>query len=312
MSFPFICPPLQLGLDTRDGDTMISVPAKSGTTWTMNIFHQLRTGGDADFADIYAEVPWAELLEKPGQTMEELHARWKALPADVPRAFKTHAGPGDFLHYKENLKYIVVLRNPEEAMVSFKIFVENHSREFFKLWGISEELMDHMQKRETFEEWYNEVALKFKPGPPGAEQEVPGGMTTVFFWSHIAGWWPLRNKPNVLFMHFSEMKKDHEGSIHKIADFLGFKPTAEEWPKIMEYTSFKWMKAHQEKFEAASVAPLPIMNRGAMVRKGAVGDAKADGMTAEVAASMKSFAKMIVQDDAAIKYMYEGGPIPPG
>jgi hypothetical protein len=232
-------------------------------------------------------------------------------------------------------------------MVSFKIFVENHSREFFKLWGISEELMDHMQKRETFEEWYNEVALKFKPGPPGAEQEVPGGMSTVFFWSHIAGWWPLRNKPNVLFMvgalkhksasvsicthshshylhcthpcrqctclqHFSEMKKDHEGSIHKIADFLGFKPTAEEWPKIMEYTSFKWMKAHQEKFEAASVAPLPIMNRGAMVRKGAVGDAKADGMTAEVAASMKSFAKMIVQDDAAIKYMYEGGPIPPG
>ena len=42
-------PPLQKKVAYRSGDTIIAVPAKSGTTWTMNIFHQLRTGGDADF-----------------------------------------------------------------------------------------------------------------------------------------------------------------------------------------------------------------------------------------------------------------------
>ena len=29
----WLCPPLQLKVDYRDGDTLISVPAKSGTTW---------------------------------------------------------------------------------------------------------------------------------------------------------------------------------------------------------------------------------------------------------------------------------------
>jgi hypothetical protein len=52
---------LQTKVAYRAGDTMISVPPKSGTTWTMNIVHQLRTGGDADFLDIYREVPWVEL-----------------------------------------------------------------------------------------------------------------------------------------------------------------------------------------------------------------------------------------------------------
>ena len=60
-------PPLQKKIEYRPTDTIISVPAKSGTTWTMNIFHQLRTGGDADFKDIYQEVPWAEFMERPDQ-----------------------------------------------------------------------------------------------------------------------------------------------------------------------------------------------------------------------------------------------------
>ena len=67
-------------------------PAKSGTTWTMNIFHQLRTGGDPDFKDIYAEVPWLEFKERPDQPDEELLERWKQLPS--PRAFKSHSMPG--------------------------------------------------------------------------------------------------------------------------------------------------------------------------------------------------------------------------
>ena len=43
----------------------MSVPAKSGTTWMMNIVHQLRTGGDPGFKDIYIEVPWLEFVEGP-------------------------------------------------------------------------------------------------------------------------------------------------------------------------------------------------------------------------------------------------------
>ena len=50
-------PPLQMKVQHQPGDTIIAVPAKSGTTWTMNIFHQLRTGGDPDFKDNPNDFP---------------------------------------------------------------------------------------------------------------------------------------------------------------------------------------------------------------------------------------------------------------
>ena len=55
----------------------------------MNIVHQLRSGGDEDLEDIYAEVRWPEIFERPGQTEQELEAFWEALPDR--RAFKTYA-----------------------------------------------------------------------------------------------------------------------------------------------------------------------------------------------------------------------------
>ena len=46
------------------------------------------------------------------------------------------------------------------------------------------------------------------PGFPNMPPEAvpPGGLLTMLFFGFVNGWWPLRNKPNVLFLHFSEMK----------------------------------------------------------------------------------------------------------
>ncbi len=56
----------------RDGDIVCSVPAKSGTTWSMNIVHQLREGGDPNFEDIYIELKWLEFAYRPGMTSEDI------------------------------------------------------------------------------------------------------------------------------------------------------------------------------------------------------------------------------------------------
>lgn len=303
-------PPLQTAVEFRPTDTIISVPAKSGTTWTMNIFHQLRTGGDADFTDIYKEVPWMEFKERPDQTDKELLDRWKAMPHDVPRAFKTHQAPGPFLEYREDLKYVVVVRNPEEGMVSFLKFLRNHRSEWWEYWN-AEPMRDAFvgDPSMTFSQWFENSAMNFSPAP--GVPAPPGGLLTVFFLGFVNGWWPLRSKPNVLMLHFSEMKKDHEGSLRKIADHLGFSPTEEQWPNIIKYTSFEWMKEHQSKFEAATVSVMPLMETGAMVRKGATGKQYEDGMTEEISEQIHKFADMIIQDPAAIEWMFNGGPIPP-
>ena len=69
----------------------------------------------------------------------------------------------------------------------------------------------------TFEQFFEECVLPGFPNMP-PEAVPPGGLLTMLFFGFVNGWWPLRHKPNVLFLHFSEMKADHEGSVRKIAD----------------------------------------------------------------------------------------------
>ena len=75
----WIDPELQQQVEWREGDIIVSVPAKSGTTWMMNIVHQLRTGGDPGFKDIYIEVPWLEFVEGPEDTRERRLERFRSM-----------------------------------------------------------------------------------------------------------------------------------------------------------------------------------------------------------------------------------------
>lgn len=294
---PWIQPAIQQKITWRDGDVVISVPAKSGTTWTMNIVYQLLTGGTADFRDIYEEVPWIEFIGRPGQPHQEVLDRLAAMPAASRRAFKTHSAPPvvPFLESgsDRSVKYVVVFRNPEEALVSFRPFIEKHSDEWFDLWGMPREAL----ARPDFASFYTEVIER-------------GGMHEHAFFGFLNAWWPLRKEANVLFLHYSDMKRDHEGSIRKIAKFLDVEPTDEQWPNILEYTSFAWMKRHEDKFEAGTAGEVPILKAGAMIRKGEAGDAKSDGMTDDISRHLRALGDRVCGDSAVVDWFYEGGERP--
>lgn len=293
---PWIDPDIQQKIEWRDGDVVISVPIKSGTTWTMNIVHQLLTGGTSDFRDIYEQVPWIEFLGFPGQPHQDVVDRVSAMPADARRAFKTHSAPPR-LPFRASgsdreVKYVVVLRNPEEAIVSFWPFLEMHSDIWLDLWGVPREALC----RPDFSTFYSDV--------------IDGqGMQGAFF-GFLAAWWPFRNEPNVLFIHFSDMKQDHEASIRKIAEFLDTEPTDVQWTRILEYTSFPWMKQNENKFEASTVGKVPILSSGAMIRQGEAGKAMADGMTAEISRHLRDVGGRMFPDAAAVGWLYDGGKLP--
>lgn len=293
---PWIQPEIQQRIKWRDGDIVISVPAKSGTTWTMNIVYQLLTGGTANFEDIYAEVPWIEFLGHPQQTHQEVLDRVAAMPTDRRRAFKTHSAPPavPFIQNEsgQDVKYVVVFRNPEEALVSFRPFLEQHTDEWFDLWEVPKEALC----RQDFPAFYNDV-IDAK------------GMQGMFF-GFLAAWWSLREAPNVLFLHYSDMKQDHEATIRKIASFLNIEPSPDQWPTILEYTSFPWMKQHADRFDARTAGKMPILKSGAMIRKGEAGQAKSDGMTDDIARHLRQVGDQIFSDPAAIKWFYEGGDLP--
>jgi hypothetical protein len=102
------------------------------------------------------------------------------------------------------------------------------------------------------------------------------------------------------------MKHDHEGSVRTIAEFLGFTPTASEWDAILEYTSFQWMKQHEHKFELRQVADVPVLDPGAMVRKGKAGAAHEDGVTPEMSAELAAIGREFLDDADALKWLYQG------
>jgi aryl sulfotransferase len=84
------------------------------------------------------------------------------MPSNLPRGFKTHSPPGECLPFRNDIKYIVVMRNPEEAVVSMFPFFQAHSEEFFAMWtppGLPDDFIKTMLTRDTFKEFFQEVML---------------------------------------------------------------------------------------------------------------------------------------------------------
>ncbi|MFZ9128573.1 MAG: sulfotransferase domain-containing protein [Pseudomonadales bacterium] len=98
----------------RPTDVIISPFGKSGTTWTQQIFHTLRTRGDMDFDDISRVVPW---IEMGGRLAIDLNAEQKA----DPRGFKSHL---EYDQLPGGARYINVIRDPLDAAYSAFKFME--------------------------------------------------------------------------------------------------------------------------------------------------------------------------------------------
>lgn len=67
------------------------------------------------------------------------------------------------------------------------------------------------------------------------------------FWSYTRSWWAVRNQPNVLLVHFSDLKKDLESEMSRIAEFLDITSLSDDkWKAAVKHSTFAWMKEHAE------------------------------------------------------------------
>lgn len=83
-------------------------------------------------------------------------------------------------------------------------------------------------------------------------------------------WWKLRHQDNVLVMLYEDMKQDPQNAVQQVADFLDVELTTDQFNKVLEKSSFDYMKANDSKF-----AP-PAWDAGhvPMVRSGKSGNSK--------------------------------------
>lgn len=177
--------------------------------------------------------PWVDLRVPPKEV------KLPAIEAQTHRRFlKTHL-PVDALNFSPKAKYIYIVRDGRDVFWS----LYNH-------WSTGNEM------------WYNALngpGLVGDPLPrcPDSVKEAydtwiaEDGKPFWSYWDNVGSWWKIKDLPNVMLVHFSDLKKDMKGEISKIANFLDIDVAEDVWPKILEHCSFEYMKEN-----AATVAPL--------------------------------------------------------
>jgi aryl sulfotransferase len=216
-------------LEFRDDDIVIATYAKAGTTWTQQIVGQLLFNGDASI-EVAEMSPWLDLRVPPKQVKLPL------VEAQTHRRFlKTHL-PVDALRFTPQAKYIYIGREGRDVVWS----MYNH----------------HANANDK---WYE--ALNDTPGRVGPPiQRPPADIRQYWrdwmdrdghpfwpFWENVRTWWAIRELPNVMFIHFANMKRDMPGEIRRIAAFLDIPIDESRWPAIVEHCSFDWMKKNASK-----------------------------------------------------------------
>jgi aryl sulfotransferase len=210
----------------RDDDIIISTYAKSGTTWMQQIIAQLLYGPDPEL-EVAEMSPWLDIRVPPKAV------KLPVVEAQTHRRFiKTHL-PVDALVFSPKAKYIYIGRDGRDVVWSFY----NH----------------HVNANEV---WYS--ALNDTPGRVGPPIERPpadvgqywrdwmarDGYPFWSFWDNVRTWYAIRTLPNVMLVHFSNLKRDMPGQMRRIASFLDIPIDESKWPTIVEFCSFDWMKAH--------------------------------------------------------------------
>ena len=210
--------------------------AKSGTNWLLQMTTQIAGRGQGDFGHIHDVAPWPDF---PGASFAiplEDEAPWRASPTGL-RVIKTHS-PASEVPYADAARYIVVVRDPKSVCVSAYYFTK---------------------------------ALMFGPLMPSIEHWADFFMKSGFplgDWAeHVAGYWALRERPNVLFLTYEQMVRDARVTVERLAGFMGVDLTPAELDRVVHLSSFDHMKSISTKFDFFKATPWSKAE-GAMIRRG--------------------------------------------
>ena len=229
----------------RPSDVLITTAPKAGTTWMQQILYQLSSGGDVDFFSIDTMVPWLE-LPRLNRTPDEILADYGAM--DDPRIFKTHCTfeqtPG-----VDTASIILSSRDPRDCCVSFYHHVMDMTPRTRERTG----LKPYRDFDTFFADWL--------------EQDS--------WYRNVASWWPQRERSNLLWLRYEDMKQDLPACIDRIISFLGWQISPAQRAAAIEHSSFDWMKRHADKFTRQLSSQEPVFRPGGFIRKGTVGDHKA-------------------------------------
>jgi aryl sulfotransferase len=215
-----------VGFVHRPGDIFVCTPPKCGTTWMQTIVATLLfPAGDAP-GPVWKIAPWLDARFDP---IDEILARLDAQPHR--RSIKTHT-PADGIPWFPDARYIVVGRDGRDAFMSFV----NH------MLNLRPDLVERLLASAI------EEGIELAPPPPLDDIHAffAYWLETRMLFDHIGSYWNRRAEPNLLFVHFDDLKADLAGEMRRVAAFLGIEIADERWPELVDRCTFASMKARSD------------------------------------------------------------------
>ena len=222
------------GYKPRHDDIIVATYPKCGTTWTQRIVQMLL---DQDAAPKPLMIAWFDMRIMPFPLEETMRM---AESATMRRQLKSHL-PYDSLPVYEGVKFIHVARDGRDSAMSF----HNHQRSFMP------EPLERADEISIADPKFGTPAPRVPEDPAEyftlwLNGDDGGGDDGAGFWHVENSYWAARRDPNMLLVHYNDLKADRDGEIRRIAAFLGIDVSPAIWPAIIEAAGFDQMRAQSE------------------------------------------------------------------
>lgn len=233
------------GYQPRDGDVVIATPPKVGTTWTQQIVNLL-IFKSAEPRSL-SMSPWID-----ARFREPIEMVLPVIEAQTHRRFLKSHLPFDGLPIYDEVKYIHVARGGRDACMSYHNHINGYrpsTLEALDAVGLGDPTIGKAYPRspsgtrDFFHHW-------MQRGEDSAKQLMSPG-----FFEIERSFWKERARPNLLLVHYNDLKADLRGEMGRIATFLDIEIPDALWPELVDATTMDSMKRDGETL-------LPGMDRG--------------------------------------------------
>ena len=243
----------------RSGDVVVATYPKSGTTWMQRILSLLifRSGQPVALDSLF---PWLEVNRR---RIEEVVAGLEA--QEHRRSVKTHV-PFDAIPKLDSVKFIHVARDGRDVAMSY----HDHCMAYrpaalarMDAVGLADPSLGKPYPRVDpsaaayFHNWLT----------VGAIDGQPDGTPNLSYFAYEKSFCDSRSNPQLLFVHYNDLRVDLVGEMRRIVDFMGVDIPSHEIAALAGFATFDSMSR-----DAAKLVPeyarnfggstLPFINKG--------------------------------------------------
>lgn len=181
--------------------------------------------------------PWLEMQTRDiGDVLADLDGQQHR------RFIKSHT-PLDGLPDDEAITYICVGRDPRDVAMSWADHSDN--LDLVALFTARDRAVGNDDLAEVFRDWEpppTDPVARFwhwVDEPSTGELEKAGLASTMH---HLSTFWEMRDRPNVVLVHYADLRRDLDGEMRRLARRLGIEIDEERLPHLVAAAGFDTMR----------------------------------------------------------------------